>query len=908
MASVYNSTPYVMGNNNYAYSLTQNNEYQFDNKKWEDIQGYTSVIITVSAGTPGHVKLRWANTDDDEMPELVDLVNPLAQDVYYYNGDTVKTLQFDTRSRWLNVWYDGSLDGAVDTSLTLATLYKKAPTEIKLTDDSTNIVSVNRGDVYNSLYVGLTDMSGTLINTTLESQTGEALYVHLADGSGSSLDTTNSYRNIERADNSLFVFTNDVNGSSASVFVNKNEFIMKTDTLPARDNDIVFFTVAPSSNLNNGIDLNNVLTSFVGDELSPLTAQARMKFISSDPSFTRFQLMVDQNIGQWFTGDISAAGYPNIGNYQDMPVELKQFVTEVDGHYRLLTHGQDHVAATVNDYYSIFYSVSGFSVQTNGNRELLQLNPGRYPLDLRLYQGTYHSNINQFVTALFPVTEVNKLESLAVAVRDASNHSLGSTGLNQDTYLFRDDKCNPEYHRVLFLVDTYTYAPDKEVGQTNYESNIVPAIVKSLTQEIDPSSFVHKYNELTSYPEPINTTDTGSVYAVIGYSDLSVNGQYALPPNLTPTILRSIVATNYDDLSRPWQAAYQSLPLIDSCGFTDVVFVMGSTSGFSETDNQFKDLLDTCLDTWNGVRRYVIAPHGVSGEIDMTDQIPLNELTNSVENGGQSLDLLQLVNGHTDHIFYYHIGQLPGLGTPASNLIFSNYLSQLEPLIKEIYHVKHEANNALMVHTTSKLGTSQAGTDLVQEAAFGDVALYYSLSDASGLTIGTTKVNADTSNNNAMFVHLNLRDPEKPNCGKSVSEHNPLPVEFQGEILDGMTFDLTVSGGLTTTTDLSNNRINLLSVNFVNEGPTTVWVKLYDVSYGFVDTNVVDPVVDLQSHLIYNLAVPGLNTRDIPFARPISVSYGLHFLASTNFKYDSSLYPPGNKNIYVNGSYKYSTN
>ena len=188
MASVFNS---------------QTDTYNLDDKqgtflgKWEDIQAYTSVINTIETGTDtsGTIHFEWVNKDDDSVP--TDQTDPLCVDSYNFGeNESALTKQFDTRARWFRLKIEGN---GTDIKQ-FATTYKKSATEIKLTDDTTNIVSVNVGDDNeNSLFTVLTDMSGDLLGTTNDAHPeGEALFTHLADASGHSLSTTDTYRSLHR--------------------------------------------------------------------------------------------------------------------------------------------------------------------------------------------------------------------------------------------------------------------------------------------------------------------------------------------------------------------------------------------------------------------------------------------------------------------------------------------------------------------------------------------------------------------------------------------------------------------------------------------------------------------------------------------------------------------------------------
>lgn len=197
---------------------------------WEDIKDYTSAIITMKAPVDGSASVQWAHTDGRSFPTEADII---ATERFTYGGTDVSnalTKQFDHRARWFRVVYDNNSNAVSasfsDMSLNFQTLYKKAPTELKIVDDSANIVSVNVGDSKNSLYTMLTDASGVAIRTTNDNQTtGEALFTHLADSSGTSLATTNSataeslFVALRDADNVGFSSTGVVDTCSNALYV-----------------------------------------------------------------------------------------------------------------------------------------------------------------------------------------------------------------------------------------------------------------------------------------------------------------------------------------------------------------------------------------------------------------------------------------------------------------------------------------------------------------------------------------------------------------------------------------------------------------------------------------------------------------------------------------------------------------
>jgi hypothetical protein len=200
--------------------------------KWENIQDYTTAILTFSSPVDGSGVVEWAHTDGRTMPTDNDII---ASERFEYDAsDNAVTKQFDHRARWFRVRYDHdplTTDLSFsDMSFNIQTLYKKAPTELKIVDDSANIVSVNAGEHGNSLYTVLTDAQGELIRTTNPEQTtGEALFTHLADSSGNSLATTVTGMDHE----SLFVSLRD----ASNVAFDSTGELANTNALYVRPGD-----------------------------------------------------------------------------------------------------------------------------------------------------------------------------------------------------------------------------------------------------------------------------------------------------------------------------------------------------------------------------------------------------------------------------------------------------------------------------------------------------------------------------------------------------------------------------------------------------------------------------------------------------------------------------------------------
>jgi hypothetical protein len=876
MASISNSTPLIPSTGTYEFPLSTANNYQFSNDQWDDVKSYNSTVLTVKSGTPGYVKLRWAQgheteDGDDVFPDQGDLESPLAEDYFYHDGQGVITKQFDVRSRWLNVWFDGSLTGAIDTDLVMSTVYKKAATEIKITDDDVDIVPLNIGnDVSNSLLVGITDSQGQLLNTTMETQNGESLFTHLADSSGASLTTTDHYRDIIRTDQTdfSFNFTNDINSDDlTTVIVDSNEFMLNNDKMSFKHGDIIKFIVLRDG--ESDASVNDIMENGGNGHL---IVRAKVNITQRNDKYTRFQLLVNNDLSKWFDNDIKEQGFDTIANFQEMNSGNPDFVTLEDGHYKLTTYF-DSSFVLVDDYYNIFADPSGFN-QPGG----IVVGPGRTPLDLRIFQGSFH-NTNREVYMILEQA-YNPKESLVVTTNDSSGLPLASTK-GEDSFHYQNHECNEYFPRVLVVIDDTSeyYSPDTDTA--DFLKNV--ALSFGISGAInDVPNYYNMVYQQTSYSKEFNLdSNDGPCYAIIQSSSLNnftdVN-DFMLAPNTdisdSNTYFDNVVFQNDSSQNfNLWKSAVDTVSLIDEYKFTDVVFITSSAGDFEETT--LKDELDK-YPSWKSVNRYITVPESVDSE-----------------------DVLHFVSGIDDHILSY-----PNDLTSTDDVNNSTDFGIVyQPLLNQIHKIKHKSHNSLYVNPTNVLGTSQAATQSITGSKFGDTALYYSLTDSSGLVIDSTKSSVNDSSNNSLFVHLNIKEQLRA-CSESIGPNTPLPVSFQGAKSDGQSYDLTVSGPLTTALDIANGPLNLHSVNIVNETPNPVWVRLYDVSQGKVDELGEDFSEDLSGNIVFNLPVPGMYTRDIPLARPVTLVEGLHFAASTNYKRDSLYYPPGKKHIYVTGNYK----
>lgn len=206
--------------------------------------------------------------------------------------------------------------------------------------------------------------------------------------------------------------------------------------------------------------------------------------------------------------------------------------------------------------------------------------------------------------------------------------------------------------------------------------------------------------------------------------------------------------------------------------------------------------------------------------------------------------------------------------------------------------------NTLHVHPSNQFGYSQASTYDVSGAHTGDRGLFLTGADNTGNTISTTKTSRGVNDkgHNALLVHLTL-------SGAPISQTNPLPCIESGKIAQTLYFD--ISSGITsdrfyTVPDLSSGRINLFNMFTYNDGATTVWTKLYDMSVGHIEHPLI--FANYNDRVMLNIATPAGQTRDLKFPRGMLFSEGLYFRSATEPNYDS-IADPGEDVLFVNGAY-----
>jgi hypothetical protein len=864
MASDYNATQGV-------YSLTPDNQYVFNTLNWEDIQKYTSVVITVSCEVPGYVALNWTNaaedsSDLDNIPGVADLSNPLAVNSFYYNPlYGVQTREYGVRARWLNL--DFSASTLADSSLVISTVYKTAPTEIQIGDQCNNWVSVNLGDKFhNSLYTLLTDLSGNPVSSTATvpaiGSSGTALFTTLADSSGNSLATTNDYRWITRQlTTSLYPITYGAveyltADMSAGIIVPGNDtFVFPTWLMGFRDGDTVQYAMIRSNAASN-FTLANVFNPVTTSGYLKTTATVHITDSPRTPianAWTAFQLLVDQNLANWFN---PAIGFPALYPTQISSPSVQYLVTPPTGGPSYLVTNCGSNLAKIDDYYNLIQDPSGLNASGG-----YVLNPGIYPLEMRLYLNSVSNN----PTYINLTASAAPNQALAVALRDNNNLNLSSTGYGTTGYYYRPSDKPLSGQGIILLIDRADGYPYGNTGTdaTQYQTvgtDLFGTIVTNVQAITDTSwNLTASLGEIAMY-----AYDTAT-YPVFTYTT---------PAPTTSTINTALpLPLNATNLRDPWQAMASTYAANNGHVSSFVIFL-------SNQNNISGSIMavDISYATLGSVPRIVITP-------------AINQEVLALANGGQIFTYDWSVN--TPLI----PSELTAIGTEiAADLVGTTFIG----------------HNALAVVPADTSGHAQAATRLVNQAMWAGSALYYALADSCGYSIDSTFsasgsvyvsggiVYSDYSHN-ALYTNLNTVNPINGE-EQSVDYNNRLYVTFGGQTFNAGSFNLAISGALVSSTDISNAYFNLNSLGIVNESPTTVWVKFYDVCVGQA-YGVTDPTVTLSGNLIYNLAVPAENTRDLNFSQSVYIHNGLYMLATTTYLVDSSYYPYNARAVYVYGTY-----
>ena len=193
---------------------------------WEDVDNYNYAIITAraaqTAAQTGQFVLEWAITPRGQFPSDNDII--ATETISYLYSNTGITYSRDHRARWFRLTFNPP-EGNVIT-ISFETCFKTSGSELKIANDSQDIVNVKGSLDKFTWDVQLTDTSGLHLKSTLEGDSGEAIYTHLADASGKSLSY---YKGLETL-SSLQVAIHDARGSEFAT-ANGSLFVTPTNVI-----------------------------------------------------------------------------------------------------------------------------------------------------------------------------------------------------------------------------------------------------------------------------------------------------------------------------------------------------------------------------------------------------------------------------------------------------------------------------------------------------------------------------------------------------------------------------------------------------------------------------------------------------------------------------------------------------
>ena len=237
------------------------------NGRWEDVQQYTSAKILILSPLPGQATLKWANGRRGRIPTNDDIL--VTQDVCYTNLSQPLLIERDHQARWFKLDYATEEGTYVDPSLNIDTLFKTAPSRIKLVDDNPDaIVPITASGVH----VLLTDMSGDAVQSTAAGTEGTALFTTFTDSSGAPLATVSG----ENLGRSLAVALRDNNNVNLSTL--ENRLLSDVNALSTQ------FTDACGHSQGGGREVLNADTSgislFLSTEVDTTVTYAQKTMVS----------------------------------------------------------------------------------------------------------------------------------------------------------------------------------------------------------------------------------------------------------------------------------------------------------------------------------------------------------------------------------------------------------------------------------------------------------------------------------------------------------------------------------------------------------------------------------------------------------------------------------------------------
>ncbi len=330
-------------------------------------------------------------------------------------------------------------------------------------------------------------------------------------------------------------------------------------------------------------------------------------------------------------------------------------------------------------------------------------------------------------------------------------------------------------------------------------------------------------------------------------------------------------------------------------------------ASFSDISLNIETLYKTAADTQK-ITDGSAGVASVRGAVKSSYQIALSDISSGLI--GTSND-----KSYENTAIYTTLGDSSGLSLAYK---YDNSVSTLFVALRDTCNNKitDTLTHDIYVHPSDAAGHSQASTINISGAKHPGVALYLAGADNGAVphSWSTTRAPLDQLNANKLqenSVYVTLAD----SSGAKISAKNPLHVITSTSTV-GIN-ELQVEYGITENffsfDDLSANSVDLYNLFTYNDGPTTVWTKLYDLSVGAIDPAfLINPDsynLDFSGYnqfVRFNFATPAGQHRDFVLPKGAQFENGLFFRSTIQYNYDSKQ-GPGNDVLFINGVYSIRT-
>lgn len=212
--------------------------------------------------------------------------------------------------------------------------------------------------------------------------------------------------------------------------------------------------------------------------------------------------------------------------------------------------------------------------------------------------------------------------------------------------------------------------------------------------------------------------------------------------------------------------------------------------------------------------------------------------------------------------------------------------------------------NAMYMHMSDACGHSQASGYTVSGADVAGVPLFLTLNDVDSTNYVTHPVvvnNDPNETGNFLYVFAGDKD------GSVHNTSNPLKITQTSDIAEVLSFDISsaVNERWRTHSALkggSQRARSLYNVYAYNDGPTLVWLRIYDLSVADGATDPSPATYDLNPYIMQTIPLGPGQTYDTTYPRGIQFNNGVAFRATVE-PYINSTQGPGDDVVFVAGTY-----